>query len=128
MNHRTASFLLVAGIAGVATGLSGCHQKQQSTGQRMKQGADQMGAGAVKAASHAGQVVADSAITTKIEAQLAADEGLSGSDIHVQTNDGVVTLTGTVANAALRNRAVQIASGTDGVKRVTNGIKVAPQD
>lgn len=128
MNHRTASFLLVAGIAGVATGLSACHQKEQSAGQQMKQGADQMGAGAVKAASHAGQVVADSAITTKIKAQLAADAGLSGSSIRVETNDGVVTLSGTVANAALRNRAGQIASGTDGVKSVTNDIKVAPQD
>jgi len=128
MNHRTASFLLIAVIAGTATGLSGCHQKEQGAGQQMKQGADQMGAGAVKAASHAGQVVADSAITTQIKAQLASDEGLSGSDIHVETSDGVVTLSGTVASTALRNRAGQIASATDGVKKVTNDIKVAPQD
>lgn len=127
MNHRTVSILLVCVMTTGALALSGCHQKQQGPGQQMKQGARQMGAGAVKAASQAGQVVADSAITTKIKAQLAADSGLSSSDIHVETKNGVVTLSGTVASEALRNQAGQIAAGTDGVKGVTNDIKVAPQ-
>ena len=127
MNHRAVSILLVTVVAAAGLGISGCQPKQTSPGQQMKQGADEMGAGAVKAASQAGQVVADSAITTKIEAQLAADEGLSSSDIHVDTSNGVVTLSGTVTSKALRKRAEQIASDTDGVKGVTNNIKVAPQ-
>lgn len=127
MNHRTAPILLMTAIAATGLGLAGCHQKQPSPGQQMKQGADQMGAGAVKAASQAGQVIADSAITSKIKAQLAADDILSGSDIHVVTKNGIVTLSGTVKNKSLRERAEQIASGTDGVKGVTNDIEVAPQ-
>ncbi len=127
MNHRTLPALLFAGIIAGGLALSGCHQKQSSPGQQMKQGADEFGAGAVKKASQVGQVIADSAITTKIKAQLAADEGLSGSDIDVDTNNGVVTLSGTVNSEALRARAGQIASNTGGVKGVTNTIKVAPQ-
>lgn len=127
MNHRTLSALLIAGIITGGLALSGCHQKQPSPGQQMKQGADEFGAGAVKKASQVGQVVADSAITTKIKTQLATDEGLSGSSIGVQTKNGIVTLSGTVNSKALRERAGQIASNTDGVKGVNNEIKVAPQ-
>ncbi|HYW76701.1 MAG TPA: BON domain-containing protein [Gammaproteobacteria bacterium] len=128
MNHRTLPALLVAGTIAGSLALSGCHQKQPNPAQSMKQGTNEFGAGALKKASGVQQVVADSAITTKIKAQLAADEGLSGSDIQVQTKNGVVTLSGTVADSALRKRAGQLASGTDGVKNVTNDIKVAPQD
>ncbi len=126
MNHRTISILLVAGMAAGGLALSGCHQKQSGPAQQMKQGADQMGAGAVKAASRAGQVVADSAITSKIKTQLATNEGLSGFAIHVETSNGNVTLSGTVTSQAQRELAGRIASGTDGVKGVTNNIKVAP--
>jgi hyperosmotically inducible periplasmic protein len=127
MNQRTVSILLVTAIAAAGLGLAGCHQKQPSPDQQMKQGADEMGAGMVKKASQAGQVIADSAITTKIKAQLAADDILSGSDINVTTENGVVTLSGTVKDKSLRERAGRIASGTDGVKRVTNDIEVTPQ-
>ena len=127
MNHRSLPILLAAGIAATGLGLSACHQKQSNPDQQMKQGADEFGAGAVKKASQVGQVVADSAITTKIKAQLAADEGLSGSNINVDTKDGIVTLSGTVTSKALRKRAGQIASDTGGVKGVTNNIKVTPQ-
>ena len=127
MNHRTLPALLIAGTIAGGLALSGCHQKQPSPGQQMKQGADEFGAGAVKKASQVGQVVADSAITTKIKTQLATDDGLSGTSIQVETKNGVVTLSGTVPSNAMRKRAGRIASATDGVKGVTNNIKVAPQ-
>ena len=128
MNHRALSIFLIACIGATGLALAGCHQKQASPGQQMKQGAEQMGAGAVKAASHAGQVVADAAITTKVKTQLATDDGLTGSNIHVDTINGIVTLSGTVTSAALRRRAGKIAENTDGVKGVTNDIKVVPKD
>lgn len=128
MNHRTLTTLLIAGTIAGGLALSGCHQKQPSPGQQMKQGAEEFGAGAVKKASQVGQVLADSAITTKIKAQFATDEGLSGSSISVNTKNGVATLSGTVTSKALRERAGQIASNTDGVKGVNNDIRIAPQN
>lgn len=127
MKRPTVPVLLVAAIAVTGFALSACHKKQASPGQQMKQGANEMGAGAVHAASKAGQVIADSAITTKIKGQLAADQGLSGFGIHVETNGGIVTLSGTVNNKSERDRAEQIASATGGVRGVNNNIKVVPE-
>lgn len=127
MKNRTFVVLLATGIAAGSLALAGCHKKQASPGQQMEQGAQQMGQGAEQAATQAGQAVTDSAITTKIKGQLAADQGLSGFDIHVETNNGVVTLSGTVDTQAQRDNAEKIARTTDGVKGVTDNIKVAPE-
>lgn len=124
MNDRPLSIFLLACISAAGLALAGCHQKRASPGEQMKQGAEQMGAGAVKAASHAGQVVADAAITTKVRTQLATDDELTGSNIRVDTINGIVTLSGTVTSTALRRRAGKIAENTDGVKGVTNDIKI----
>ena len=52
---------------------------------------------------------------------------LKGSDIDVSTEKHVVTLKGTVASAAARTRAVQLARTTQGVKRVVDHLTVAPE-
>jgi len=125
MNHkRSLSILLVAGLAGAGLALAGCHQKQKTPEQQMQQGAQQMGQGVKNAAGQAGQAVSDSAITTKVKGQLAAKQGLSSFDIHVETTNGVVKLTGTVDSAEQRTMAGNVARGTDGVKGVDNEIKV----
>jgi osmotically-inducible protein OsmY len=46
-------------------------------------------------------------------------------DIHVATSNAVVTLSGKVASAAERDRALQLARETDGVKSVTDQLQVA---
>jgi hyperosmotically inducible protein len=53
------------------------------------------------------------------------DEALRASDIKVDTNDHVVTLTGAVPNAAARDKAVQIAKDVEGVHRVVDKLKIA---
>ena len=53
------------------------------------------------------------------------DDLLKGSDINVDVKDNVVTLKGTVKNAAARTRAVALASDTEGVKRVVDQLIVA---
>ncbi|MGH8427857.1 MAG: BON domain-containing protein [Gammaproteobacteria bacterium] len=114
----------VAALAAAGVGLSGCHQKSQSPSQQMQQGANQMAQGAQSAGNQMKQVVSDSAITAKIKAKLAANSGLSSLNIHVETNNGVVTLSGTVGTDAQLNLANQIALDTDGVKGVENQIQV----
>jgi len=47
-------------------------------------------------------------------------------DIFVTTNNGVVTLSGTVKSEEVRKRAVDLARGQDGVMRVEDKLTVTP--
>ena len=67
----------------------------------------------------------DAWITTKIKANFVNEDALKGSDINVDTNSHVVTLKGTVASAAGRARAVELAKSTKGVKRVIDALTIA---
>jgi hyperosmotically inducible periplasmic protein len=71
-------------------------------------------------ANKTGQVLSDSEITSAVKTKLLADKTVAGLKIDVDTNDGVVTLTGPVNTAAERHAAVRIARETKGVKSVTN--------
>ncbi len=68
--------------------------------------------------------ISDSAITTDVKAKLLANPGTKGFDIHVETNHGVVTLHGTVRSTAEKELAERLAMSADGVKAVTNDLKV----
>ena len=65
-----------------------------------------------------GQAIDDTLITTKVKASFAADPQVSALAITVETNNGVVTLSGVVENEAERQRAIQLAQGMEGVTRV----------
>jgi hyperosmotically inducible protein len=77
------------------------------------------------AASKTAEVTTDGWISTRIKTDFMGDEALRASDIKVDTNDHVVTLTGAVPNAAARDKAVQIAKGVEGVHRVVDKLKIA---
>ncbi len=62
----------------------------------------------------------DAAVTTKVKAALLAEPGLRSMEIHVDTKDGIVTLTGSPDSAANRDRAVVIARNVAGVKDVVD--------
>lgn len=79
------------------------------------------------AAKETGNAVTDSWITMKVHAQFVPEDALEDSDIDVETKKGIVSLMGTVPTAAGRDRAVQIAKATDGVKSVTNRLRVVPE-
>jgi hyperosmotically inducible protein len=74
-----------------------------------------------------GEAVTDASITTKIKADFVNEKSLKGSDIDVDTNDHVVTLKGTVASAAGKARAAQIAKNTKGVTKVVDDLTIAPE-
>ncbi len=65
-----------------------------------------------------GQYTDDSVITSKVKGKLLTDKYIRSSDISVVTNDGVVTLTGTVPTVEMRNRAIDIVRHTKDVKAV----------
>jgi len=68
--------------------------------------------------------VKDGWITVKIHSQFVPEDALEGSDIDVTTKAGVVTLTGAVPSEAGRARAIAVAKATDGVKSVTDSLRI----
>jgi len=67
----------------------------------------------------------DTGITTAVNARLAADDQVSTYDIDVETADGVVTLTGEVDDPRARDRAIELARNTDGVRDVVDRLTVS---
>jgi hypothetical protein len=63
-------------------------------------------------------------IWTKTRAALAAADDLRDSTVSVDVDNNAVTLTGSVANAAQKSRAEQVAKGIEGVKSVRNQLTV----
>jgi hyperosmotically inducible protein len=71
-----------------------------------------------------GEVTTDGWISTHIKTKFMGDEALRASDIKVDTNNHVVTLTGAVPDEAARTKAVGMAKDVEGVNRVVDNLKV----
>lgn len=76
------------------------------------------------AADRTGRNASDAAITTKVKASLVAEKDLSSMDINVDTEKGVVMLSGFVESKAEADKAVRVAKGVDGVTNVKSAIKI----
>lgn len=74
----------------------------------------------------ASQVVDDAAISAKVKSRLAADGETSAIKIGVDTVNGVVTLSGVLPTVREKQKAEQIARGTENVKQVVNNITINP--
>lgn len=121
---------LVSSLALLATG---CDRKpvDQTAGEQAdhaaaetKQEINELGSTLEHKADQAGQAIDDTAITTSIKTKYLADDTLKGLDISVETEHGVVTLTGTVQNDDARSLATTIAQGVDGVTSVNNKLAI----
>ena len=79
------------------------------------------------AASAAAQVntVKDGWLVMKIHSEFVDEDVLSGSNIDVDVKNGMVTLQGTVPSEAARARAIAAAKANDGVKGVTDQLRIA---
>lgn len=79
-----------------------------------------------KVAKETGANITDASITTAVKTKFLGDTKVPGLDINVDTNDHVVTLTGTVKNAAAKAEAIRLAKTTTGVRRVVDKITIKP--
>lgn len=70
--------------------------------------------------------VADAVLEGKVKTGLLEDLGKVAFDIEVEATDGVVSLSGTVPDAARRDLAVKIAKKTAGVKELHDLLNVKP--
>jgi hyperosmotically inducible periplasmic protein len=68
----------------------------------------------------------DPGVTTAVKSKLAADDTVKSYRIDVDTKDRVVTLSGAVDTPDARNRALEIARGTEGVRDVVDCLTVSP--
>jgi hyperosmotically inducible periplasmic protein len=71
-----------------------------------------------------GEHIDDSTITTTVKTKLAAEKGTTLTRVQVDTDRGVVQLSGVVDSAAEKSRAEQITRGVGGVKAVKNNLQV----
>ena len=71
-----------------------------------------------------GETMDDSYITGAVKTQLASDKMVSLTRMEVETNNGVVYLTGQVQTAEQRSHIGSLTSQVKGVKRVVNNLQV----
>ena len=68
--------------------------------------------------------VTDASLTAKIKSKRALDDHVKARAINVATTGSVATLTGVVASADERTRALQLARDTEGITRVVDKLEV----
>ena len=79
---------------------------------------------AKSAADRVGKEISDTWITTKVQAMYFLDRDVKGMQIDVATKAGIVTLSGTVATEATRQKAIADARAIEGVKQVVDKLSV----
>ena len=102
------------------SGISG-----QTACEQAKTIADKTAATVDKAATKVEQAVDAGSLTLKIKSKMALDDLVKARTINVDTTGSVVTLTGTVASAQERERAVRLARETAGVTNVVDKLVVS---
>jgi hyperosmotically inducible protein len=72
----------------------------------------------------AGEQLDDSTVTAKVKTALARDPATSAYRIDVETFRGDVQLNGFVESADMKSSATRVAKSVEGVKQVSNNLKV----
>ena len=114
---RTAELIQCAVALALAAAI-GCNRAETN------EQADRAAAEVRTAAAKAGDTLADGWLTTRIQAQYFADNQVKARYIDVTSMDGVVTIKGFVETPAARERALQIARATSGVKQVNDQLLI----
>jgi hyperosmotically inducible periplasmic protein len=122
--------VILVAVAGFFLGWWDTGRVAGGSSERAREVGAEVGDRAAAAASQARETLEDGALTAKIKSKMALDDTIKASRINVDTTDQVVTLTGGVDSEAQRQRAVQLARETNGVRnvvdRLTVGARQAP--
>ncbi|MYM30482.1 BON domain-containing protein [Duganella sacchari] len=68
--------------------------------------------------------LADTTITTKVKTELLAEPALKSLDVHVETTNGTVMLSGFVPSQAEVDKAVDVARNVKGVNKVQSSLRI----
>ena len=101
---------------------------QQSFKSSMGEAAEDTEQGAKVAYDKTRTALQDTLVTAKAKAALEDNKSTAGaaSAIHVDTEHGVVTLSGDVASPVVARRATEVVARLTGVKRVVSALTTAP--
>ena len=99
----------------------------KTVGEKTKEGAKTVGEKTKEGAEKVGSEVTDAYILTRVKGKFLGDDVLKGSDINVDVDQHVVTLRGTVPNAAARTHAMAQAKEVEGVKSVVDKLTIGPK-
>lgn len=86
---------------------------------------DTAAAQAPKESATIGAALDDTGITAQVKTRLASDERTKASELKVETNNGIVTLSGSVKDGDAKDAAEELARNVPQVKGIDNQI-VAP--
>jgi osmotically-inducible protein OsmY len=131
MKTRNIHLSAFAAASFAALMLAACDQPSKSgsaatpprTADKLAASTDKLAASTENAAAKVADATDDAAVTTKVKTALLAEPGLRSLEIHVDTKDGVVTLSGTPDSAISRDRAKEVTLGVAGVKNVVDQMR-----
>jgi hyperosmotically inducible protein len=82
---------------------------------------------AVHSATSVGTKLDDTVLVGKVKSALVEAKDVKSGQINVESRGGVVQLGGFVSSQGMRDRAISIAKGVSGVKRVDDAMFVKPE-
>lgn len=71
-----------------------------------------------------GEYIDDKVVTAKVKAAFLKDPEVKAIQVHVETYNGVVQLSGFVEKPEQISRAAEVAKGVEGVKSVKNDLNI----
>ncbi|HEY1327087.1 MAG TPA: BON domain-containing protein [Casimicrobiaceae bacterium] len=124
-SHIAVACLLAAGLMapGAASAWGDKSKNTQAADQTTTSTTATTAAPSTSSSAH--EAISDAALTTKVKAGLAKEKNVSATHIKVETDNGVVKLSGTAKSQQEADRAAQVARDTKGVTSVQNDIQVA---
>jgi hyperosmotically inducible protein len=82
---------------------------------------------AIHAKTSMGTKFDDTLLVGKVKAALVDEKDVKSGQINVEARGGIVQLGGFVSNAAMRDRAIAVATKVEGVQRVDDALFVKPE-
>ncbi|WP_130831742.1 molecular chaperone OsmY [[Erwinia] mediterraneensis] len=124
MNKTKIAQTLMAVMVGSALLSGSALAEEASMTQKAQQTADSAGAKIDSSMKKVDGFMDDSAVTAKAKAALVDDETIKSTDISVETEKGVVTLSGFVSSQDQAEKAVALVKKVEGVKSVNDKMHV----
>lgn len=119
----TITKTLMAVLVGSAL-VSGSVLAEDTLINKVQSSADSAGDKINSSVKKVGGYVGDSGVTAKVKAALVDDDAIKSTDISVNTDSGIVTLSGFVSSQDQAEQAVAVAKKVEGVKSVSDKLQV----
>jgi len=121
MRYGQIVAVTVLGVFVMATSFAA---EAQTTKDKVENKMEQAKDSAKSTTQEAKTAVSDSWVTSKAKIALFADERVKGSQVSVDTKNGIVHLRGKVDSAEAKAAAAAVAAGIEGAKSVKNDLQV----